>query len=201
LQKSFSKGRGIVGDRATNYLRNRVLQRGVGVYMLFGDASSGGLYIDIAIMVIVFFFIFYEITLQQRTKKRLRDLEKRIVSLEQEQSGMFAGLEEKANSLQEIIFEKANPITNKLSELSQKTKAILEKNEAIRQELEQKTGSLQASVDDTAAQFSSSHDAIRKTVQEGRNEIERMAKDVGEFSEEIRKMKDFIRERTIDLEL
>ncbi len=114
---------------------------------------------------------------------------------------MFLKLEEKANSVREMVFEKANPLTNKLNELSQRTNVILEKNEAIRQDLEQKAGSLKASVDDTAAQFNSSHDAIRKIVQEGKNEIERMAKDVNEFAEEIKKMKDFIRERTIDMEL
>jgi hypothetical protein len=38
-------------------------------------------------------------------------------------------------------------------------------------------------------------------VQEGRSEIERMGKEVGEFAVEMQKMKDFVRERTIDLEL
>jgi hypothetical protein len=42
---------------------------------------------------------------------------------------------------------------------------------------------------------------VRKVVQEGKSEIERMAKEVGEFAEEIQQMKNFVREGTIDLEL
>lgn len=76
-----------------------------------------------------------------------------------------------------------------------------ERNQAIRRELELKIGPLRASIDDTAAKFSSSHDAIRKIVQQGKNEIDIMTKDIDIFAQEIQKMKDFIRERIIDLEL
>jgi peptidoglycan hydrolase CwlO-like protein len=42
---------------------------------------------------------------------------------------------------------------------------------------------------------------VRKAVQEGKSEIERMAKEVEGFEKEIQQMKNFIREGTIDLEL
>jgi hypothetical protein len=38
-------------------------------------------------------------------------------------------------------------------------------------------------------------------VQDGKNEIERMTKEVDGFKEEIKKVKDFIRDGIIDLEL
>jgi predicted nucleic acid-binding Zn-ribbon protein len=78
---------------------------------------------------------------------------------------------------------------------------MIERSEAFRQELEDMVGPLQAAIDDTNAKLNSSHDAVRKVVQEGKSEIERMAKEVGEFAEEIQQMKNFVREGTIDLEL
>jgi predicted nucleic acid-binding Zn-ribbon protein len=62
-------------------------------------------------------------------------------------------------------------------------------------------GSLQDAIDDTNAKFNSSHEAVRKAVQEDKSEIERMAKEVEGFEKEIQQMKNFIREGTIDLEL
>ena len=89
----------------------------------------------------------------------------------------------------------------KINEISKKANMMYERNEVIRRELERKVRPLKASIDDTAAKFTSSHDAIRKTVQEGKNEIEIMAKDIDLFAREIQKMKDFIRERIVDLEV
>jgi methyl-accepting chemotaxis protein len=92
-------------------------------------------------------------------------------------------------------------MTNKLNELSKKANMMLEKNEAVRRELEDQIEPLRASIDETSAKFNSSQDAIRKVVQDGKNEIERMTKEVDGFKEEIKKVKDFIRDGIIDLEL
>jgi methyl-accepting chemotaxis protein len=169
--------------------------------MLFGDLSSGGLLIDLAIVVVVFGILLFEIAAQLKTKKKMAELEQKIVTLEQFQSEISASIDQKVTILKEMLLEKTNPLTNKLNELTQKANAMHERGEAIRREFEQKVEPLRSSVDDTAAKFSSSHDAIRKIVQEGKSEIDRMTKDIDAFAEEIQKMKDFIRERTIDLEL
>lgn len=166
-----------------------------------GELPSSGIYIDIALGLIVLLVLLYEIAVQHRTRKKIRELETKIVAIQQSQGEVFANLEDKANAVKEILFEKTKPMTSKLNELSKKANTMLERNEALRQELEQNVGPLRASVDDTAAKFSSSHDTLRKVVQEGKNEIERMSKEVAGFAEEIDRMKDFIRERTIDLEL
>jgi hypothetical protein len=42
---------------------------------------------------------------------------------------------------------------------------------------------------------------MRKVVQDGKNEIDRITKEVEGFKEEIRRVKDFIRDGIIDLEL
>jgi methyl-accepting chemotaxis protein len=169
--------------------------------MTLTDFPSAGMYIDFAIGVIVLLILFYEIYVQQRNKVKIRELEKKLDGVQQAEKEVFANVENKANALKEILFEKLNPLTKKLNELGQKTNAIQERSETLRQELEQQVAPLRKSLDGTTAHFSSSHDALRKTVQEGKDEIERMAKEVDGFAEEIRKMKDFIRDGAIDLEL
>jgi len=169
--------------------------------MTLGELPSSGIYIEIALGLIVLLVLLYQMVVQQRTRKKNNELEKRIAAIEQAHEEVFANLEKKANALQEIVFEKTKPMTNKLNELSKKANMMLEKNEAVRRELEDQIGPLRASIDETAAKFNSSQDAIRKVVQDGKNEIERMTKEVDGFKEEIQKVKDFVRDGIIDLEL
>jgi len=169
--------------------------------MTLGELPSSGIYIDIALGLVVLLVLFYQMAAQQRARKKIGELEKRIAAAEEVQAEVFANLEKKANALKEIVFEKTKPMTNKLNELSKKTSIMLEKNEAVRRELEDQIGPLRSSIDETAAKFNSSQDAIRKVVQDGKNEIERMAKEVEGFKEEIKKVKDFIRDGIIDVEL
>lgn len=169
--------------------------------MTLGELPSSGIYIDIAIGLVVLLVLLYQIVAQQRTRKKNTELEKRVAAIEQGQAEVFTNLEKKAETLKEIVFEKTKPMTNKLNELSKKANIMLEKNEGVRRELEDQIGPLRASIDETAAKFNSSQDAIRKVVQDGKNEIERMTKEVEGFKDEIQKVKDFIRDGIIDLEL
>ena len=169
--------------------------------MTLGELPTGGLYIDLGLGIIVFLLLLYEIAAQARTRKRLTALEKNIVTLQHNQAEVFTNLEDKANAVTEMLFEKTKPLASKVNELSKRANTMLERGEALRQELEDRVGPLQAAIDDSNAKFSSSHDAMRKVVQEGKSEIERMVKELEGFSEEIKEMKNFIRESTIDLEL
>ena len=169
--------------------------------MTLGELPSGGIYIDIALGLMVLLVLFLQMAVQQRTRKKNTELEKRIAAIEQGQAEALANLDKRSNALKEIVFEKTKPMTNKLNELSKKANTMLERNEAVRHELEDQIGPLKSSIDETAAKFNSSQDAIRKVVQDGKNEIDRMAKELEGFKEEIRKVKDFIRDGIIDLEL
>jgi methyl-accepting chemotaxis protein len=169
--------------------------------MTLGELPSSGIYIDIALGLVLLLVLFYQMAAQHRVRKKLGELEKRIAGAEEVQEAVFANLEQKANALQEIVFEKTKPMTNKLNELSKKANIMLEKNEAVRRGLEDQIGPLRTSIDETAAKFNSSQDALRKVVQDGKNEIDRMTKQVEGFKEEIKKVKDFIRDGIIDLEL
>jgi chromosome segregation ATPase len=169
--------------------------------MTLGELPSSGIYIDIALGLVVLLVLFYQMAAQQRARKKIGELEKRIAAAEEVQAAVFANLEKKDNALKEIVFEKTKPMTNKLNELSKKASIMLEKNEAVRRELENQIGPLRSSIDETTAKFNSSQDSIRKVVQDGKNEIERMTKEVEGFKEEIKKVKDFIRDGIIDVEL
>ena len=169
--------------------------------MTLGELPSSGSYLYIAIGLLVLLVLFFQIAAQVRIRKRIGELEKRIAAAEEGQEAVFANLEKKANVLQEVILEKTRPMSNKLNELSKKANIMLEKNETVRRELEDQIGPLRTSLDDTAAKFNSSQDAIRKVVQDGKNEIDRITKEVEGFKEEIRRVKDFIRDGIIDLEL
>ena len=169
--------------------------------MTLGELPSSGIYIDIALGLVVLLVLFYQMAAQQRARKKIGELEKRIAAAEEVQAAVFANLEKKDNALKEVVFEKTKPMTNKLNEFSKKASIMLEKNEAVRRELEDQIGPLRSSIDETAAKFNSSQDAIRKVVQDGKNEIERMTKEVEGFKEEIKKVKDFIRDGIIDVEL
>jgi methyl-accepting chemotaxis protein len=169
--------------------------------MTLGELPTGGLYIDLGLGIAVFLLLFYEIAVQHRTRKKIAELEKTIVTFQHYQEEVLTNLEHRANTVKDMLFEKTKPLAHKLNELSKRANAILEKSEAFRRELENKVGPLQAAIDDTNAKVNSSNDAVRKVVQEGKSEIERMAKEVKGFAEEIQQMKNFIREGTIDLEL
>ena len=169
--------------------------------MTLGELPSTGHLIYLALGVLVFLLLIYQIAVQQRANKKIRQLERTIVTLQQDQSEVFANLEDKANAVTEMLFEKTKPLASKVNELSKRANTMLEKSEALRQELEDRLGPLQAAIDNSDAKFSSSHDAVRKVVQEGKSEIERMVKKLEGFAEEIKEMKNFIRESTIDLEL
>ena len=169
--------------------------------MTLGELPTGGLYIELGLGVIVFLLLLYEIAAQHRTRKRLTELEKSIVTLQNNQAEVFTNLEDKANAVTEMLFEKTKPLANKVNDLSKKGSLMIEKSEMLSRELEDRVGPLQAALDDTNVKFNSSHDAVRKVIQEGKSEIERMAKEVEGFAEEIQQMKNFIRESIIDLEL
>ena len=169
--------------------------------MTLGELPSSGSYLYIALGLLVLLMLLFQMVAQLRIRKKLGELEKRLTVAEESQEAVFANLEKKANVLQEVILEKTKPMTNKLNELSKKANVMLEKNETVRRELEDQIVPLRSSIDDTAAKFNSSQDAMRKVVQDGKNEIDRITKEVEGFKEEIRRVKDFIRDGIIDLEL
>ena len=169
--------------------------------MTLGELPSSGIYLYIALGLVVLLVLLYQLAVQMRARKKIGELENRIAAVEEGQTAVFANVEKKADTLKEIVFEKTKPMTTKLNELSKKVSMMVERNEAFRRQLEDQIEPVKSSIDETAAKFNTSQDAMRKVVQDGKNEIDRMNKEVEGFKEEIRKVKDFIRDGIIDLEL
>ena len=169
--------------------------------MTLGELPSSGIYLYIALGLVVLLVLLYQLAVQVRARKKIGELEKRIAAVEEGQTAVFANVEKKADTLKEIVFEKTKPMTTKLNELSKKVSMMLERNEAFRRELEDQIEPVKSSIDATAAKFNTSQDAMRKVVQDGKNEIDRITQEVEAFKEEIRRVKDFIRDGIIDLEL
>lgn len=158
-------------------------------------------YIDIAIFVIFFIVLFVEILVSQKTNLEIGGLDKKITTMQKFRSEGFKNLEERLASLNETLFEKVNPLNLKVSELSKRMDEMFEKYNTILQEIDNKVVPLQASFDNTLSRINSSQEAMNKLIREGEEEIKRMKEGISAFGEEIKKIKDFIRERTIDLEL
>jgi hypothetical protein len=92
-------------------------------------------------------------------------------------------------------------LTKKLHELSKRIDLILEKSEEFGKEVDRRVEPLKNMVDDNVTRVNAAHDTMRKRISQGDKLIDKMAKDIAAFSRAIKDMKDFIRERNIDLEL
>jgi esterase/lipase len=167
----------------------------MGTYMLSRTA------IDIAIIFFLFIMLLVEILTRQKTKLRIEGLEKKITAMQKYRSERFKQLDETFASFKEKLIENVNQLNLKINELSKKMNVIHEKYNTIGKELDKKVEPLQASFNDTFARINYSQEAMKKAIKESEEEMRKIAEGISTFAEEIKKMKDFIRERTIDLEL
>jgi len=152
-------------------------------------------YIDVALLVLIIFFLIRGIVTQGKIKKEIQEeTEEKIEALKKYQEDAFEMLNKKHESLKEILVDRINKLTAKLN-------TILKSNETVMLEIDNKTKPLKASIDDTVDQVKATRDTLRKTMLENEKEMKKMGKEIDDFSKEIQKMKDDIRERTIDLEL
>ncbi len=94
----------------------------------------------------------------------------------------------------EVLFDNTNKLKVNDRELSKKINAFFESNEAALSEIDNKMESLKASLSDT-------QDDLNNTVTANQKETQRVEKKLSDFSKEIQKMKEYIREWAIDMEL
>ena len=152
-------------------------------------------YIDVALLVLIIFFLIRGIVTQGKIKKEIQEeTEEKIEALKKYQEDAFEMLNKKHESLKEVLVDRINKLTAKLN-------AILKSNETVMLEIDKKTKPLKASIDEAMDQVKATMDTLRKTMLENEKEMKKMGKEIDDFSKEIQKMKDDIRERTIDLEL
>ncbi|MGA1843727.1 MAG: hypothetical protein ACMUIS_04100 [bacterium] len=137
----------------------------------------------------------------KKVKRELRNVEEKIQQLEEYKSERYESLEARIISLKEMVYARLHKLSNDLNELSKRNDLIMERYGVIGAELDKKIEPLQSLFDVTMSKVDSSNQEMKRAVENGENTIKRMAEGIRIFSDEIRKMKEFIRERTIDLEL
>lgn len=137
----------------------------------------------------------------RKIRRELRNVEVKVEALDECKSERYVNLEGRLNSLKQMVSARIIRLTNDLNELSKKNDLLIERYGLIGAELDKKIEPLQNLFDITVSKVNSSNQEMKKAVEDGEYTIKRMAEGIRIFSEEIRKMKDFIRERTIDLEL
>jgi uncharacterized protein YoxC len=169
--------------------------------MTAGEPFLGGtLYVFFAVAILLAVVII-QILFRRNTKQKIEELEEQVADLERNQMEGFAALEQQLGSLKDISFDKTNLLTKKLHALSKRIELILEKSEEFGEEVDRKVDPLKTMVDDSITRINAAHDTMRKRISQGDKLIDKMAKDIAAFSRAIKEMKDFIRERNIDLEL
>lgn len=162
--------------------------------MMITELLRNASYIDVALLVLIILSFIFAIAAPGKTKKKAEETEEKIEALKKYQEDAFEMLNKKHESLKEVLVDSINKLTARLN-------AILKSNETFMLEIDNKTKPLKASIDDTMDQVKATRDTLRKTVLENEREMKKMGKEINNFSKEIQKMKDDIRERTIDLEL
>ena len=151
-------------------------------------------YIDVALLVLIILSFIIAIAAQGKMKIRRAEMEEKIEALKKYQEDAFEMLNKKHESLKEVLVDRINKLTAKLN-------AILKSNETVMLEIDNKTNPLKASIDEAMDEVKATRGTLRKTMLENEKKMKKMGKEIDDFSKEIQKMKDDIRERTIDLEL
>ena len=72
--------------------------------MTLGELPSSGIYLYIALGLVVLLVLLYQLAVQMRARKKIGELENRIAAVEEGQTAVFANVEKKADTLKEIVF-------------------------------------------------------------------------------------------------
>ena len=160
-----------------------------------------GIYFEIYIISIFFFFVLSSLLIFLKIRRKLMQLEERSERMESLRAEEYLALDARLSTLKKIFIDKLNQLELQVNKLSENHNTMIEKYNSIGDELDKKVEPLQSLFDVTVSKVNSSQEALKSVIEEGENEIKRMAEGIYNFSKEISQMKDFIRERTIDLEL
>jgi chromosome segregation ATPase len=162
--------------------------------MTFTGLHINVTYIDLAILVLVFLSLLSFIHTRLKINKKIEEIEKKITSFKKYQDDIFESLNAKYASIKEVLVGKVIKLTLKLNELSKGLDSVLKTKESILLEVENKIKPLKVSLGETK-------EALRKIVQAREKDMKKLENDLSDFYKEIEKMKNDLRERTIDLEL
>jgi methyl-accepting chemotaxis protein len=161
-------------------------------------------YVDLALLLLIIAsWVFLFRLRKEREKTAL--LTKEIEALQQQQKDLQEhfrqGSESLKEALKEVLFDKTRALAQRLTEVARGITEIRQRNEAILAEVEGKVEPVKEALSDSVAKFDASHEALRKVIWGTSEEVKKITSTLHAFSQELKQMKEFLRERSIDLEL
>jgi uncharacterized protein YoxC len=172
----------------------------MGLEGLLGKAS----YIDAVLLALIIVALIV-VLLRRKETKRVGEMTREIAALQKQlndlQEQFKQGSESLKEALKEVLFDKTRGLAQRVTELSKNMTEIRHRNEAMITEVEGKVDPLKASFNESVGKLDASHDAMRKMIWDTSAEVKRLTSRLNAFAQEVKKMKDFVRERSIDLEL
>jgi peptidoglycan hydrolase CwlO-like protein len=158
---------------------------------LLGRVNYG----DIILLLLIVFSLVSVYVVRQNIKKEMEETEEKIADLQRYQGQVSEGLDSKFASLKDDIDDTSNKVIVRINELLKKLNTTLsESKKGVMFEVENRINTMKASLNETQG-------SIRKSLMENEKEMKRLSQELEDFSKEIQRMKDDIRERSIDLEL
>lgn len=158
---------------------------------LLGNVNYG----EIILLLLIVFSLVSVYVVRQNTKKQMVKTEEKIADLQRYQGQVSEGLDSKFASLKDDIDDTSNKVITRINELLKKVNTTLsESKKGVMFEVENRINAMKASLNETQS-------TIRRSLMENEKEMKRLSQELEDFSKEIQRMKDDIRERSIDLEL
>jgi DNA repair exonuclease SbcCD ATPase subunit len=172
--------------------------------MFFERLLAGANYMDAALFVLI--VASWVLLLKfRRESKRIAEMSRELAALQKQLNELHEqfkhGSESLREALKEVLFDKTRGLAQRVTELSRNVGEVRQKNAAMIAEVEGKVDPLKASLNESVSKLDASHDAMRKMIWDTSAELKRLTSRLNAFSQEVKKVKDFVRERSIDLEL
>lgn len=161
-------------------------------------------YVDLALFLLIVGCWVLLLRLRKE-RERTAQLAQEIAALQQQQKELQEHFKQGSESLKEalkgVLFDKTRALAQRVTELARGITEIRQRSEAIVHEVEGKVDPVKEALGDSVAKFETSHEALRKMIWGTSEEVKRLTATLKAFSHELKNMKEFLRERSIDLEL
>ena len=161
-------------------------------------------YVDLALLLLIIgsWVLLFQL---RKERERTAQLAQEIAALQQQQKELQEQFKQGSESLKEalkqVLFDKTRALAQRVTELARGVTEIRQRSEAILREVEGKVDPVKEALGDSVAKFDASHEALRKMIWGTSEEVKKLTSTLNALSHELRNMKEFLRERSIDLEL
>jgi methyl-accepting chemotaxis protein len=161
-------------------------------------------YVDLALLLLIIGSWALLLRLRKE-RKQTAQLAEEIAALAQQQKDLQEHFRQGSESLKEalkgVLFDKTRALAQRVTELAKGITEIRQRNEAMIAEVEGKVEPVKEALNDSVAKFNASHEALRKMIWGTAEDVKKITSTLHAFSQELKQMKEFLRERSIDLEL